>query len=964
MTISPAWEDMNMTTEYFERTKHYTQKYGPMTLVLMQCGGFYEVYGHKLPEESSYSGSIIQLFSDTCEMSISKKKIQFEKRESVYMAGFRDYSLEKYLKKLTQNNFTVVVLSQKETISSETGTRHITRVLDGVYSPGTYVSFETQTDEEWSNYLMCVWIHLYKGEYSVGISLLNVYTGQSYISEHTLPSGKIKPTSFDELDKCLSIYRPKEVIFISDDPSLLENITFLRKTNISIHLYSTHETFIENATEQVYRNHVLAKYFGKESIVYCAEFSYYELATQCFCVLMNFLEEHNPNLCKRVQLPLWEKNNSLMLLANHTLQQLNILEEGKPKHTLSSVHSWTNKCMTVMGKRLFLEEITHPTFDETRLEKEYAIIEKTLQTEMVDTVRSQLKPIHDIQALSRQLMARKMYPSGLFKLYKSIEALHQMMVCFEEMDWLYEYLNITSWSSLQCDIQQFMTFIEARVHLELCSQLSQFDEPILKKGVYAELDKMYAEYETQQAQLSTIREFLERQMSPTSKVGDFVKYCTTEKNHISLQMTKIRCASLNDKMRQRYLNNPHEKIILENGVEFEWKDVTFVPATKTNMEIRFPLCDEICKSLGKFQTQLNKLTHELYIQLLSDIEILHADVIDTCCFVVARVDVLFNKCYIAKKYNYCRPTIHADAEKSFVKAYDLRHVLIEQINTNETYVTNDLLLGGVDDLTGMLLFGTNMVGKTSMMRALGISVIMAQAGMYVPCSRFDFKPYRSMFSRILNQDNFFKGLSTFGVEMSELRVILQYADENSLILGDELCSGTETVSALSIMMSSLIHLHKKRCSFLFATHFHEIVHYEEMQKLDKLKCFHLAISYDAQTERLVYDRVLKEGSGPRSYGLEICESLFMDKEFLENAYTIRKKHFPEYEGSLHKTKTRYNANKIKGICESCGNVGEDIHHLEEQQNADVNGFIGSFHKNHPANLMVLCEACHSKKHKH
>ena len=92
---------------------------------------------------------------------------------------------------------------------------------------------------------------------------------------------------------------------------------------------------------------------------------------------------------------------------------------------------------------------------------------------------------------------------------------------------------------------------------------------------------------------------------------------------------------------------------------------------------------------------------------------------------------------------------------------------------------------------------------------------MAQSGFYVPCSQFTYKPYKAIFSRILGNDNLFKGLSTFAVEMSELRTILQLADENSLILGDELCSGTETESALSIFVSGLQHLYHVNSKVIF-----------------------------------------------------------------------------------------------------------------------------------------------------
>jgi DNA mismatch repair protein MutS len=241
---------------------------------------------------------------------------------------------------------------------------------------------------------------------------------------------------------------------------------------------------------------------------------------------------------------------------------------------------------------------------------------------------------------------------------------------------------------------------------------------------------------------------------------------------------------------------------------------------------------------------------------------------------------------------------------------------------------------------------------------------MAQAGLFVPCSQFVYSPYNAIFSRILGVDNLFKGLSTFAVEMSELRMILRNADANSLILGDELCSGTETESALSIFMAGLMDLHNKRASFIFATHFHEIIKFDEMGELDRLVLRHMAVHYDREQDCLVYDRLLRDGPGNRMYGLEVCKSLYLPEEFLDRAYKIRTKYYPMARGELaHTTATAYNAEKIRGICEMCNTeLGAEIHHLSPQASADKRGFIDGFHKNHPANLMSLCEQCHQKCH--
>jgi len=321
-----------------------------------------------------------------------------------------------------------------------------------------------------------------------------------------------------------------------------------------------------------------------------------------------------------------------------------------------------------------------------------------------------------------------------------------------------------------------------------------------------------------------------------------------------------------------------------------------------------------------------------------------------------------SKAYISNKYCYVKPIIDENLVHASLEAKGLRHALIEQINKEELYVENDVSFD--IDTKGILLYGTNAVGKTSLIRAIGVCIIMAQSGFYVPCSHFVYKPYKSIFSRILGNDNLFKGLSTFAVEMSELRTILQLSDENSLILGDELCSGTETESALSIFVAGLQHLFKTNSNYIFATHFHEIVDYEEIKQIINLKLMHLEVSYDREQDCLVYDRKLKIGSGPRIYGLEVCKSLHMNVAFIDNAFKIRNKYFTNTKNILDYNVTMYNANKIRGQCQICNkDIGTEIHHLQHQKDANDKGFIKHFHKNHKANLISICEKCHQNMHK-
>jgi DNA mismatch repair protein MutS len=199
--------------------------------------------------------------------------------------------------------------------------------------------------------------------------------------------------------------------------------------------------------------------------------------------------------------------------------------------------------------------------------------------------------------------------------------------------------------------------------------------------------------------------------------------------------------------------------------------------------------------------------------------------------------------------------------------------------------------------------------------------------------------------------------------MSELRIILKMADENSLVLGDEVCSGTETESALSIFVTALMQLYSKKVSFIFATHFHEIIKFDEIRKLDTMVLAHMTVTFDRENDCLIYDRKLKMGPGNRMYGLEVCKSLYLEEDFLTKAYDIRNKYFPENKGELSHNTSVYNAKKIRGFCEMCkAELAEETHHIAQQKDATEDGFIGSFHKNHPANLMSVCEKCHDQIH--
>jgi DNA mismatch repair protein MutS len=598
----------------------------------------------------------------------------------------------------------------------------------------------------------------------------------------------------------------------------------------------------------------------------------------------------------------------------------------------------------------------------------------------MDYTRKMIGQIRDIEKIGRNLVLQKIYPSSIYHLYKSIcliQTLNQTIVSSSPE--LYDYLCSEFSTSDKKDYidttcRELIQYIDSQLIIEKCSGISSihnYDESFIQTGVSSVLDE-YIEKQTTNIQLfSSIREHLNLLFyQPEGNCIQYVKEHETEKSGLSMQITKTRGATL----KKILANSATPFLKINENVCIFIKDIQFKHASGTNDEIDTPLLSKISRDILLLKDKINEQLTIVYLSFIKDLEQKGLTSLENLAIYISKLDVLQSKAYVAREYKYCKPIIVGDANKSFVDARELRHVLIEHIQQNEIYVANDIVVGNglmskqmskqnTEYIDGILLYGTNAVGKTSMIRALGISIVMAQCGMFVPCSQFFYKPYTAIFSRILGNDNIFKGLSTFAVEMSELRIILKMADKNSLILGDELCSGTETESALSIFMAGLMDLHSKECSFLFATHFHEIVHHDEIKALNRLAMKHLAVYYDRELDCLVYDRKLKDGSGTRMYGLEVCKSLHLPDEFLEKAYQLRTKYYPDTKGELGFESTTYNAKKIRGMCEMCKNhIGEEVHHLQEQKEADSDGFISHFHKNHPANLMNICEKCHDKLH--
>jgi DNA mismatch repair protein MutS len=339
---------------------------------------------------------------------------------------------------------------------------------------------------------------------------------------------------------------------------------------------------------------------------------------------------------------------------------------------------------------------------------------------------------------------------------------------------------------------------------------------------------------------------------------------------------------------------------------------------------------------------------------------------------ISQMDVELTLAIVSELYGYVRPQYVAEDDLKTAGLFieDLRHPIIERIHTDTPYVPHTIAYGafanpdidGASATCGTLIYGVNASGKSSLGKAIGLAVLMAQCGMPVSATAMKLIPYNAVYTRILGNDNLWAGMSSFVVEMTEFRSILRSAAHRVLVVGDELCAGTETASATAIVAAGIQTLVKRGCHFFFATHLHELATIPAIAKNPNISVYHLSVVPNLENGSLLYDRRLRPGCGSPMYGLEVCRGLDMDPEFLALAYDLRKSLFLADGTPIHTS--RYNAGVIVGKCTVCGGTeGLETHHIVPQAAADADGCIRpGKHKNSKDNLAVLCDACHLKHH--
>ncbi len=229
--------------------------------------------------------------------------------------------------------------------------------------------------------------------------------------------------------------------------------------------------------------------------------------------------------------------------------------------------------------------------------------------------------------------------------------------------------------------------------------------------------------------------------------------------------------------------------------------------------------------------------------------------------IIAELDVLAAFAEAAVKEGYVRPALTDDFALEITAG---RHPVVERMMPREKFIPNDVTLS--EDARMIILTGPNMAGKSTVLRQVGLIVLMAQVGSFVPASRARIGIVDRLFTRVGASDNLVRGQSTFMVEMSETSAILHTATQRSLLLLDEIGRGTSTYDGISIAWSVSEHLHDSvKCKTIFATHYHELT-----QLADSLVAVR---NYNVQVreigDQVLFLHRLQPGGADRSYGIEV-----------------------------------------------------------------------------------------------
>ncbi len=532
--------------------------------------------------------------------------------------------------------------------------------------------------------------------------------------------------------------------------------------------------------------------------------------------------------------------NNHLLLDEHTKRNLELTETLRLREKTYSLLWLLDKNQTAMGSRLLRKNLEFPLVDRKELERRYHYIE-VLQTEFIlrDDLKKSLNQVYDIERLIGRVCYGNLNARDLLQLNSSLKALPTVKKILEEIKYDKE-LEV---------FDDLVSLLDSSLNEE--PPISLKEGNLIKKGYNSELDEL-------RDLSSGSKDFLlELEQKEKERTG--IKNLKVGYNKVFgyyIEISKGQCNLVKEEFgydRRQTLSNC-ERFTTK---ELKEKESIILGAEEKIINLEYQLFMQIREVVKRYVVPLQK-----------------------CANVLAEIDMLSSLSFVADTYHFVKPVL---SNKNEIKIVESRHPVVEEVmaKKNEKYVANDILMD--QDTSILLITGPNMAGKSTYMRQLAITVIMAQIGSFVPAKSCVIPIFDKIFTRIGASDDLVSGESTFMVEMKEANMAISRATKNSLILFDELGRGTATYDGMSLAQAILEYIHDNiGAKTLFSTHYHELTLLSS--NLSHLKNVHVsAIEEDG---KLTFLHKIKNGSVDKSYGINVASLANLPKSLIKRAEEI------------------------------------------------------------------------------
>ncbi len=955
-----------LVKDYFEIHNYYSKIYGHgRTIVLMQVGSFHEAYC------TDTDGLDLVKLSQQIDVFCTKKNSGLPLSTSnPRMMGFPIFVTRNFIDKLIDLNYTVVLIDQvSEPPKPE-------RKVTGIFSPATHI--ENKSNK--TTHLVSIVLDKVKESKSntqqlcIGLSSYDLSTGEGAVFETYSKSDDVL-VGLDDAQRFLETYPPREII-LENNLAEDETIANMSVTEIlgylGIDKSSTFTVKITGHKKLSWQKNLFEQIYKLETNVDIIEIlglQWLNWARLSLVLLLDYVMSHQPRLLEKLSVPELFSSHKYLYLGNRALDQLDVFNKsnGSQETCLFKIINYTK---TQIGKRYLQTQLAMPLIDVSELNKRYDTIDVLTKNSHSVKLIKYLEDIYDLDKLIRKLEINMISPGELYQIY----------VSFYQINKLGEYLQ-TNKLEKTFDINKKLTketislekWISDTFAIEKINGLNfnnffESDTSFYNKEIHEEIDELQNQIDLAQNFMGYLIKALEvhiddkvyfkksnkKQEGETdSDAKSLISLKYNERDGHYLLITNRRCELLKKNLAK-------EKTLQVGAIQIKPSDLEFNELPKSSStKITSKKIQEMSKDLVILKQSLAKKLKEIFKADMAKFAELYSKNMHIWAKKIAYIDFINSGAICSVSNHYSRPVINFK-QSSYLKATEMRHPIVEVISSDTNYIPHDIELGFETEQEGILLYGINSSGKSTLMKSIGLNVILAQIGYYTACSKFEYSPYTSLFTRISGNDNMFRALSAFMVEMTELMAILKRNNDKSLIIGDEICRGTEEKSANIIVCYMLETLANAKSSFITATHLHQIALMESVKKLTRVRAKHLKITYDPANDSLIYDRHLSDGQGETFYGLQVAKFLMKDKQFNERTSEILK----EYEQYQPTAISKYNSSVYMNCCEICKTKANlETHHIVWQKDFNKDEInLNKFYlkKNDSSNLVSLCTECHDK----